>query len=79
MSSALDVGNFAGDDLAYIVDHYIHLDYEQRISGSAGVSYQWAGTRIGGDPFLGSDLRADLALPDGSSVPRVRTCPPIAR
>ncbi len=61
--------DFAADDLAYITDHYIHLDHEQRISGSAGVSYQWAGTRISSDLLIGSGLRADLVLPDNSSVP----------
>ena len=61
--------NFGADDLAYIADHFIHLDHEQRISGSAGASYQWEGTRVSGDLLIGSGLRADLALPDGSSVP----------
>lgn len=61
--------NFGQDDLDYIANHYIHLDHEQKISGSAGVSYVVRDTRISADLLLGTGLRADLTLPDGSSIP----------
>jgi outer membrane receptor protein involved in Fe transport len=61
--------NFDPDDLAYITNHYIHLDHEQQVTGSAGASYEWMGTRLSGDLLLGSGLRRDLSLPDGSTVP----------
>lgn len=61
--------NFGADDLAYIARHTIHLDHEQQITVSAGASYAWAHTRVSGDLLVGSGLRADLALPDGSSIP----------
>ena len=61
--------NFGADDLAYIADHYIHLDHEQQVTASGGAAYTWRGTRISGDLLVGSGLRADLALPDGSSIP----------
>ncbi|HEY4341338.1 MAG TPA: TonB-dependent receptor [Steroidobacteraceae bacterium] len=61
--------NFGADDLAYITDHYIHLDHEQQVTASAGVSYVWRGTRFSTDMLLGSGLRSDLTLPDGSSIP----------
>jgi outer membrane receptor protein involved in Fe transport len=61
--------NFGADDLAYIAQHYIHLDHEQQITVSGGASYTWAHTRVSGDLLVGSGLRADLALPDGSSIP----------
>lgn len=61
--------NFAPDDLAYISTHYIHLDHEQQVTASAGASYEWAGTRVSGDLLLGSGLRKDLTLADGSAVP----------
>ena len=61
--------NFGADDLTYITTHYIHLDHEQQVSASGGVSYLWNGTRISADLLLGSGLRSDLVLPDGSSVP----------
>jgi outer membrane receptor protein involved in Fe transport len=61
--------NFDAAELAYIAGHYIHLDHEQQVTGSAGASYLWLGTRFSADILLGSGLRADLLLPDGSSIP----------
>ncbi len=61
--------NFDADELAYIADHYIHLDHEQQITASGGAAYTWAGTRFSGDFLLGSGLRADLVLPAGASIP----------
>ena len=61
--------NFGADDLAYISNHYIHLDHEQAITGSAGISYLLQGTRFSADALLGSGLRADKTLPDGSGIP----------
>jgi outer membrane receptor protein involved in Fe transport len=61
--------NFSADDLAYIANHYIDLDHEQKVTASAGVSYLWRGTRLGADALVASGLRADRVLPDGSSIP----------
>jgi outer membrane receptor protein involved in Fe transport len=61
--------NFGTDDLAYIADHYIRLDHEERVSASGGVSYAWRGTRLSVDMIFGSGLRANLVLPDGSTIP----------
>jgi outer membrane receptor for ferrienterochelin and colicins len=61
--------NFDAADLAYIADHYIHLDHEQQVTGSGGVSYVWSGTRFSTDFLLGSGLRSSLVLPDGSVIP----------
>jgi hypothetical protein len=61
--------NFGADDLAYIAGHYIHLDHEQRVTASGGASYLWGHTRFSADFIVGSGLRADLTLPDGSSIP----------
>jgi len=61
--------NFGPDDLAYISDHWIHLDHEQRVSASGGLSYQWRGTRASLDMLMGTGLRADLVLGDGSTIP----------
>ena len=36
---------------------------------SGGVAYLWRGTRVSGDLLVGSGLRRDLVLPDGSSIP----------
>jgi outer membrane receptor for ferrienterochelin and colicins len=61
--------NFGADDLAYIAERYIHLDHEQRVTASGGASYSWGHTRFSADFLVGSGLRADLQLPDGSSFP----------
>jgi outer membrane receptor for ferrienterochelin and colicins len=61
--------NFSADDLAYIASHYIHLDHEQQFTASGGVSYVWNHTTFSADFLEGSGLRADLVLPDGSSIP----------
>lgn len=61
--------NFSAGDLAYIADHYIHLDHEQQLTVSAGASYERLGTRLSADLLVGSGLRSDLALPNGTSIP----------
>jgi outer membrane receptor protein involved in Fe transport len=53
--------NFAQDELDYIATHWVHLDHDQRLSGSGGVSYDWNGTKLGADFLYGSGLRADFA------------------
>jgi outer membrane receptor protein involved in Fe transport len=61
---------FDSGDLAYIADHYIHLDHEQYLTISAGASYQfWEATRISADLLYGSGLRKDGAVPNGDHVP----------
>ncbi len=61
--------NFTAADLAYIASHAINLDHEQRITASAGASYLWQGTRYGANVILGSGLRSDQVLANGSDVP----------
>jgi hypothetical protein len=53
--------NFAQDELEYIASHWVHLDHDQRLSGSGGVSYDWAGTKLSADFLSGSGLRKDFA------------------
>jgi outer membrane receptor protein involved in Fe transport len=53
--------NFDPDELAYIATHWVHLDHDQRLASSGGVSYAWNGTRIGANYLYGSGLRADFA------------------
>lgn len=61
--------NFTRDQLDYVAGNYIHLDHEERVSASGGVSYSWRGTRFSADAIFGTGLRDDLALPNGSEVP----------
>jgi len=65
---------FEPDDLAYIKDHYIHLDHDQKYTGSAGFSYlihegALAGSKFGIDMIYGSGLRTDGAIPNGGVLP----------
>ena len=54
---------FAPADLAYVQNHWIHLDHDQRISASAGANYIWAhptgSTRVYADLLFGTGLRTD--------------------
>jgi outer membrane receptor for ferrienterochelin and colicins len=61
--------NFTAQQLAYIADNYIHLDHEERVSASSGVSYLWRDTRFSADMIFGTGLRQDLVLPDGFNIP----------
>jgi outer membrane receptor protein involved in Fe transport len=61
--------NFDPAELTYIHDHDIHLDHDQTWSASAGASYLWKGTRLGGDVIYGSGLRADGTVPNGRELP----------
>jgi outer membrane receptor protein involved in Fe transport len=54
--------NFDPDELAYINTHWVHLDHEQRLSGSSGLSFRWAdSTAVGVDALYGSGLRNGFA------------------
>jgi hypothetical protein len=61
--------NFSAGELAFIAEHFIHLDHEQRVTASGGASYLWNHTRFSADVLVGSGLRSDLILPDGSDIP----------
>ncbi|NII55246.1 TonB-dependent receptor [Luteibacter sp. SG786] len=62
--------NFSPDDLAYIQDHFIHLDHDQKYTASGGISYAIDDdTRIGADYLFGSGLRRDGLVPNGDTMP----------
>jgi outer membrane receptor for ferrienterochelin and colicins len=67
--------NFSAANLAYIQDHYIYLDHDQTYTASAGASYLWRGTRLGGDLIVGSGLRATGpdGIPNGEHLPAYAT------
>ncbi|HEV3239764.1 MAG TPA: TonB-dependent receptor [Casimicrobiaceae bacterium] len=48
---------FGAEELAYIADHFIYLDHDQRYSLSGGVTYRFGANRISGDVIYGSGLR----------------------
>ncbi|HEY3700291.1 MAG TPA: TonB-dependent receptor [Spongiibacteraceae bacterium] len=53
--------NFDPDELNFIDNHWVHLDHDQTVSGSAGVSYRWQQTTFGTDLLYGSGLRNGFA------------------
>ena len=67
--------NFAPDELAYIAQHYIHLDHDQRWTGSGGAAYAlFRGTpfpaRLSVDLQVGSGLRTSTdTVPNGAALP----------
>ncbi|HXR19148.1 MAG TPA: TonB-dependent receptor [Steroidobacteraceae bacterium] len=61
--------NFTQQQLAYIADNYIHLDHEERVSASSGVSYLWKDTRLSADMIFGTGLRDELVLGNGLDIP----------
>jgi outer membrane receptor protein involved in Fe transport len=67
---------FAPNDAAYVQNHWIYLDHDQRVTGSFGVAYTWNesacyGMRVYADALYGSGLRTDApGVPNGASVPQ---------
>ena len=62
--------NFSPEDLAYIADNYIHLDHDQKLTSSGGLTYAFTETtKVGSDFIFGSGLRKDGEVPNGLSMP----------
>jgi outer membrane receptor protein involved in Fe transport len=67
--------NFAPDELAYIAQHYIHLDHDQTWTGSGGIAYTFNKDtkyqmRVSVDFIAQSGLRASTpTVPNGASLP----------
>lgn len=59
---------FDSDELDYVATRWIHLDHEQTLSASAGMSYRLRDTTYSANALYGSGLRKDFAntehLPD---------------
>jgi len=62
--------NFAPEELAFIAQHYIHLDHDQTYTASAGIAYTVpiTHTRIAAAVLYGSGLRAASDHPNGHSL-----------
>jgi outer membrane receptor protein involved in Fe transport len=63
-------------DLAYVRNNYIHLDHDQYVSASAGITYGWMGSVFSADAIFGSGLRQDITAPDGTTIPNGGHVPP---
>jgi outer membrane receptor protein involved in Fe transport len=55
---------FGADELAYITGNWVYTDHAQQLTGSAGASYTWDGTKISLDMVYGSGLRSGFANTD---------------
>jgi outer membrane receptor protein involved in Fe transport len=55
---------FGAAELAFIASNYVYTDHSQLVSGSAGASYLWNGTRFSADMIFGSGLRSGFANTD---------------
>ncbi len=70
--------NFSAADLAYISNRWIHLDHDQKWTGSAGAAYTvfqrtTSPARLSADLVVGSGLRADGDVPNGRALPAYYT------
>jgi len=63
--------NLDPDALAYVANHWIHLDHDQKLTSSGGFSYAFAGhNRVGANYVFGSGLRSDIeGVPNGGELP----------
>lgn len=67
--------NFQPDELAYIAAHYIHLDHDQRFTGSGGIAYTAGAAtdhaaQFSTDVQTGSGLRTSApGVPNGAALP----------
>ncbi len=64
--------DFSAADLAYISNRWIHLDHDQRWTGSGGAAYtvfqQTNPARLSADLIVGSGLRANADVPNGRAL-----------
>jgi outer membrane receptor protein involved in Fe transport len=63
MAKGVETGqfNFEQDELDYIAANWVHLDHDQSVAGSGGVSYKWHATTLSADLLYGSGLRRGFA------------------
>ena len=71
---------FGAADLAYVQNHWIALDHDQRVTGSFGASYTWKegdrnNTRVYVDALYGTGLRTDATDSMGNTIPNGGTVP----
>ncbi len=63
---------FDPDEFDYIKNHAVFLDHDQRVTGSAGVAYNWKDWTFSTDALYGSGLRRGFA--NTQKVPSYATC-----
>jgi outer membrane receptor protein involved in Fe transport len=55
---------FGADEIAFVQNHFVFLDHDQRYTASAGASYTYQGTTVYGDMLYGNGLRTGFANTD---------------
>jgi outer membrane receptor for Fe3+-dicitrate len=55
---------FGADELAFIQNHWVFLDHDQRYTASAGISYTFMNTTVYSDMLYGNGLRSGFANTD---------------
>jgi outer membrane receptor protein involved in Fe transport len=63
MGKGIETGqfNFDPDELEYISNNWVHLDHDQTVAASAGVSYKLGEAVLSADALYGSGLRRGFA------------------
>jgi outer membrane receptor protein involved in Fe transport len=66
---------FGPDELAYIANHYIHVDHDQTLTVSGGAHYHFGDSQVSGDFLYGSGLRLtpDNGAPNSGHLPHYAT------
>lgn len=66
---------FDPDELAYISNHYIYLDHDQKFTASAGAHYHFGDNQVSTDILYGSGLRLtpDGGAPNSGHLPSYTT------
>ncbi|MYM72444.1 TonB-dependent receptor [Duganella sp. FT134W] len=66
---------FGPDELAYISNHYIHVDHDQTVTVSGGAHYHFGDSQVSGDFLYGSGLRLtpDNGAPNSGHLPHYAT------
>jgi outer membrane receptor protein involved in Fe transport len=66
---------FGADELAYIANHYIHVDHDQTYTMSGGAHYHFGDSQVSADFLYGSGLRStpDGAAPNSGTLPHYVT------
>jgi outer membrane receptor protein involved in Fe transport len=52
---------FDPDEFAYIKNHWVFLDHDQRVTGSGGIAYAWNDWTFSADALYGNGLRRGFA------------------
>lgn len=66
---------FQPDEVAYIANHYIYLDHDQKFTASTGVHYHFGDSQVSTDVLYGSGLRKtpDDGAPNSGTLPAYTT------